>query len=129
AVLYHLITGETPFNGETVAVVLMQHMTDDMPSPRVIDPALPASVARLTRTMTALDPAQRYQTCAEVCDDIERVLKGEQPRGLLIHAGETEPHLQAANTPQIEPTVVETSPPSPPVSVSVHSREPVKAGI
>lgn len=75
-VLYELMTGAPPFADGDFAAVLCQHLDDDpeppsrrLPSPGALAKAMDAIVERLLRK----DPDQRYQTAAELADDLLRL--------------------------------------------------------
>jgi hypothetical protein len=56
--MYQLLTGRTPFCGDT-AEVLAQHITQAPPPPRTFEPGIPPSLDRLISDMLAKDPAMR----------------------------------------------------------------------
>ncbi|MEO8178198.1 MAG: serine/threonine-protein kinase [Deltaproteobacteria bacterium] len=75
-ILYELMTGAPPFAEGDFAAVLCQHLDDDaeppssrLPSPGALAKAMDAIVERLLRK----DPEQRYQTAAELADDLIRL--------------------------------------------------------
>ncbi|MBI2190839.1 MAG: protein kinase [Planctomycetes bacterium] len=78
--LFHLITGETPFKGDTALAMMMAHTEQALPSPKKLNPALPDNVCHLVERMCAKDPAQRYPTHAELLADLEKVQAGQPIR-------------------------------------------------
>ncbi len=73
--LYFLLTGHPPFPSGTLAQRIVKHQTlepEDIPSQR---PEVPANLAAICKKMMAKNPAERYQTAAEVRD----VLAAWQP--------------------------------------------------
>jgi eukaryotic-like serine/threonine-protein kinase len=60
AVMYELLTGETPFKGDTTMSVIAQHIHADVPDPTLVRPDLPPDITRIIRTAMAKDPADRY---------------------------------------------------------------------
>jgi serine/threonine-protein kinase len=77
--LFHIVTGQVPFKGNTGPAIMVKHITDKVPDPRQFNPDLSNGTAHLTRKMTAKKREQRYQTPAELIKDIERVIAGERP--------------------------------------------------
>src|SRR5262245_36552741 len=79
AVLYQLLTGQTPFKGN--ARMMMHHVLHDEPKrPRKMDPQLPPDVETICLRAMAKEPKQRYQTAGEFRDDLRRWLVGEPIR-------------------------------------------------
>ena len=65
ATLYHLLTGQPPFAGTTAAKMVAHHLTAVTPAHEVC-PDVPAPLSEVVEVMLAKDPADRYQTAAEV---------------------------------------------------------------
>jgi serine/threonine protein kinase len=68
ATFYFILTGSTPFSEGTVAQKLIWHQTRQPKPVRIIRPELPEGLAALIEKMMAKDPAQRYQTPADVVE-------------------------------------------------------------
>ena len=64
-ILYELLLGKVPFEGSTMAEVLMKHLT----AQPELD-ALPHSFGRVIRKALQKDPKDRYQTVDEMLDDL-----------------------------------------------------------
>lgn len=71
--LYDLITGDLPFKGPTALSVILAHEKQPLPDPRVLNPAVSEGVCQLLERMCAKDPAQRFQTPAELLEALERL--------------------------------------------------------
>ncbi len=80
ATLYRLVTGKTPFEGSTAAVVMTKHLTEEPPPPREINPDVSHKTSRIIYKAMAKNRDVRYQTPAELIADIESVLAGRMPR-------------------------------------------------
>jgi eukaryotic-like serine/threonine-protein kinase len=80
SVLYALCTGRPPFRAETTMGVL-RRVCDDAPRPiRETSPDVPGWLAAIIARLHAKDPADRYQTAAEVAELLGRCLAHlEQP--------------------------------------------------
>lgn len=65
ATLFTLITGKSPFSGNTTQK-LLQHQLKDAPSLMTIDRTLPSGLAEVVGKMLQKKPERRYQTPAEV---------------------------------------------------------------
>jgi serine/threonine-protein kinase len=65
ATLYHLLTGQPPFSGTTAAKMVAHHLAAVPPASEVCAD-VPEPLSDVVSTMLAKDPAERYQTAAEV---------------------------------------------------------------
>ena len=65
-VLYEMATGVVPFHAETPMAVVVKHIIDPLPMPRSKNPDLPEQIERIILKSLAKDPADRYQTAAEL---------------------------------------------------------------
>jgi len=78
-VLYELLTGELPFEG--TPALLMQRLINDNPrQPRAINAHVPPALEAICLKAMAKDPAHRYQSAAEMAEDLRRFQRGEEPR-------------------------------------------------
>lgn len=77
AVLFHLLTGRGPFVGETVGDILGQVLEHDPPSPKWLNPGVPAPLATICLKCLAKEPGRRYASAREVADDLRRFQRGE----------------------------------------------------
>jgi serine/threonine protein kinase len=84
--LYELLTGTPPFTGDSAVAVAYQHVREDpIPPSRVNGDVSPAIDAIVLKAM-AKNPANRYQSAAEMREDIERALSGVPVRATpLLH--------------------------------------------
>ena len=65
ATLYHLLTGRPPFTGTTAAKMIAHHLSS-VPPAHDLCPDVPEELSEIVERMLAKDPADRYQTAAEV---------------------------------------------------------------
>ena len=69
--LYEMITGQLPFEADNaVSVAIMQLQNDPRP-PKEINPSIPDGLEEITMKAMQKNPAQRYQSAAEMLRDIE----------------------------------------------------------
>jgi Protein kinase domain len=87
ATLYHFVTGETPFQGSSAAVVMTKHLTEEMPWPADVNPMLGENICRLIERMMAKEREDRYADPVELISDLELVIDGKAPRSELLAAG------------------------------------------
>jgi len=79
-VLFELLCGQVPFDGDTPVAILIQQVRADLPPPRSLNPDLPVEVERLLVKALAKDPDQRYQSAAAMSEAISAVLAELSPR-------------------------------------------------
>lgn len=78
ATVYEMVTGRPPFDGESATVVMMKHLNEQVPSPREIDHDISLIFCHILEKMMAKDPAERYQSPAELLNDLHLFAAGEQ---------------------------------------------------
>lgn len=76
---FQATTGRLPFTSDTAAGLLKAIAEARVPDVRTLCPGFPDDLARILARMMARDPADRYQTAAEVADALEGVTR---PLGL-----------------------------------------------
>ncbi|SOD91427.1 Stk1 family PASTA domain-containing Ser/Thr kinase [Streptomyces sp. Ag109_G2-15] len=84
--LFELLTGTPPFDGESPMSVLYQHVQQPPPVPSTLNPSLPPAVDAVVARALSKDPAGRYPTARAMADDIRRVAVGEAPTHSLHSA-------------------------------------------
>lgn len=72
--MYEMLTGRVPFNGETTVAIAIMHIQDEMPSPREYVGEIPVSVEQIVLKCTQKSPDRRYQSIAELVEDLKRSL-------------------------------------------------------
>lgn len=69
--LYEMLTGRKPFDGDTAVNVALKHMQENAIPPREIMPAIPEALEEIVIHAMEKQPAQRYQSAAEMIRDID----------------------------------------------------------
>ncbi|HEY6424987.1 MAG TPA: Stk1 family PASTA domain-containing Ser/Thr kinase [Pseudonocardiaceae bacterium] len=77
-VLYELITGEPPFTGDSPVAVAYQHVREDPTPPSQLNPDVSAAMDAIALKAMSKNPANRYQSAAEMRSDLVRVLSGQR---------------------------------------------------
>lgn len=72
--LFEMLTGRVPFNGDTTVAIAIKHIQEPMPSPRDFVPEIPVSVEQIVLKCTQKSPDARYQSIAELIEDLKRSL-------------------------------------------------------
>ena len=87
-VLHEMATGEKPFRGDT-NVSVISAIIKDTPVPITdSNPNLPADLARIVRRCLAKDPERRYQTAADLRNELEE-LRQDTASGIVTIARPT----------------------------------------
>lgn len=81
-VLYELVCGQAPFTGESPVAVAYQHVSEYAVPPSGINPDVPAELEAIIERAMEKDPTRRYQTAAELRNDLLRFLRGEVPTSM-----------------------------------------------
>jgi beta-lactam-binding protein with PASTA domain/predicted Ser/Thr protein kinase len=76
--LYELVTGAPPFTGDSPVSVAYQHVREDPKLPSSVNPAIPADLDAILLKALSKNPANRYQSAAEMRNDLLRALAGQR---------------------------------------------------
>ncbi|WP_028273033.1 Stk1 family PASTA domain-containing Ser/Thr kinase [Atopococcus tabaci] len=76
--LFELLTGNVPFDGESAVSIVLKHFQEPIPSIRESDPHIPQALENVVLKATAKEKEQRYQTVQEMADDLETSLSPER---------------------------------------------------
>jgi len=82
--LYELLTGVPPFTGDSPVAVAYQHVRENPKPPSQIDAAVTPAMDAIVMKSLAKNAENRYQTAAEMREDIERALDGRPVRAPLV---------------------------------------------
>ncbi len=83
-VIFELLTGEPPFTGDTPVAVAYQHVREDPRRPSELDPAIPPALDAVVLKALSKNPANRYQSAAEMRADLVRVRSGQAPMAPVV---------------------------------------------
>lgn len=125
ATLYHLLTGEVPFKGNSPGEVAERKMEGDFIPAHAIHPEVPPVLDGILARMMARNPRDRFQTASELIVHLERsnlaaslpsfvelsqALADPLVRARLTAPSEsTQPDLESASRRKKVPRVVETA--------------------
>ncbi len=77
AILYQILTGRRPYQGNSSEAVLHAVLNDDPPPPRTVDPRVPRALDAVCRKAMARRKEDRYASADELTRDLERYLADE----------------------------------------------------
>ena len=117
-VVYEMLTGQTPFTGESAVALAIQHVERDPYPPSMLRPELDPTLDALIERAIAKDPADRFQSAAEMSQAIARTADVVAPRA--VAPGQT----QAIAPVVRDPTQVMQPVPPPPQSTQLMGPAP-----
>jgi eukaryotic-like serine/threonine-protein kinase len=129
-VLYELLTGTVPFNGDTPVEIAMKHLSTVPEPPSVKRPEIPRDLDLIVMRSLAKDPADRYQSAEEMDADLERFARGSavspvtEESATQIMRAPLDPIAATAAT-MISPGRRTTQLPPPPPPVYYDLEEPI----
>ncbi len=93
--LYHMITGQVPFDGENSLQIMQKHLAIE-PAPILdIQPDVSNVLVAIITRMIAKDKSERYETAGDVAEDLERAAKGGIPTALTAAMAERRSQLRS----------------------------------
>jgi len=72
-ILFEMVTGRPPFEGETALAVAHKHRYEPAPDPRILNPQIPEELSGLILRSLEKERGKRYQTTGELLADLEAV--------------------------------------------------------
>jgi tRNA A-37 threonylcarbamoyl transferase component Bud32 len=78
-VLYEMLTGELPYQGDDPIATAMKRLDEPPPNPREVNPAVPEELDALVVKLLAKAPEDRYASAASLSQDLRRVRDGLPP--------------------------------------------------
>lgn len=110
-VLYELLTGKVPFEGDSMFSIALKHLQEQPRPLRELNPSVPLAVERIVQKAMNKDQASRYQTAEGLACDLRRLLQAEDQQVTLQGlVGELETPTQ--NATELEKTRIAPAPAS-----------------
>lgn len=76
--MYELLTGKLPFKGENAVEIAIKQMREEIPSVCLINPEIPQSIENVILKACAKNPKNRYDSVAEMQEDLKTALDPER---------------------------------------------------
>lgn len=119
-ILYELITGTVPFNGDTPVAIALKHAQEPIPSIRKKDNSVPQALENVVLKATAKDPRDRYATAQAMQADLDSSLdpeRADEPIFVPNHGDNNDktivlPGFKAPSDKKVESSEKETDKPS-----------------
>ena len=83
-VMYEMVTGRVPFDGETTVAVALQHLQEEMKMPSAYAPELPISYEQIVLKCTQKNTDRRYQKIGELLADLRKALVNPNENFVII---------------------------------------------
>ena len=74
-VMYEMLTGHPPYDGETPVSVAIQHINAKAIPPRVLNPQIPEGLEQITMHAMAADLEDRYESATQMLQDLDEFRK------------------------------------------------------
>ena len=112
-VAYELLTGQTPFSGDTALSVAYQRLDTDVPPPSSVISGVPSQFDALVERSTARDPAGRYADAQDMGAELDAIVdalhlpdfrvpsprNSAQHRSAAAHPGQHDEHRTTDQNP------------------------------
>ncbi|WP_327094796.1 Stk1 family PASTA domain-containing Ser/Thr kinase [Nocardia vinacea] len=98
-VLFEILTGEPPFTGDSPIAVAYQHVREDPRLPSHVHNGVPRELDSVVLKAMSKNPANRYQSAAEMRADLIRVLGGQKPSAPMVMTDEDRTTILGSNEP------------------------------
>lgn len=72
-VLYEMLTGEVPFDGDNPVQVALMHINDDITPPSKLVPGIPPALEKLVMKATDKFQSNRYRNAEELLEDLDNI--------------------------------------------------------
>lgn len=102
-ILYEMLAGQVPFDGESAVTIALKHFQEEVPSIKAFDANMPQSLENIVLKATAKDPADRYQSADQMREDLSTALLPSR-----LNEPKWEPHSMDDVTKALDPIIVET---------------------
>lgn len=79
ATLYHMVTGNVPFDGKNPSAVMHKHLKAELVAPDHVNPKLSAGISEVIEMMMAKDPRKRYQKAKDLLVDLRAIRAKQVP--------------------------------------------------
>lgn len=73
-VMYEMVTGRVPFDGDTTVSIAIQHLQEEMVAPSVYAPELPISLEKIILKCTQKSQDRRYASMGDLLVDLKHAL-------------------------------------------------------
>ncbi|CDM69074.1 Protein kinase [Clostridium bornimense] len=77
AVMYEMVTGVVPYDGDTPVSIAIKHIQEELIEPKTLNPNIPESLNNVIVKLLQKNPDMRYQSAKELQVDLMKIKNGE----------------------------------------------------
>ena len=122
-VLYEMMSGRPPYDGESPVAVAIKHINGGAPMPSTLNPNIPGGLEQIIMKAMGHDPADRYETATKMLSDLDEFRKNP---GILFDYNT--PPLDAVTELPKPPLVLDPTPATPPPRTHAERAERRQSG-
>jgi hypothetical protein len=110
-VLFEMLTGQIPHNAETPFAIILKRITEPLPLPRSLNPAIPEPVERALLKALANNPDDRFDSAGALAQAVRAGLRDLPPVEVRSPAAPAAPTASATPTDSAPPAPTTSTPP------------------
>jgi serine/threonine protein kinase len=76
-ILYEMVTGRVPFEGDTPLAIAVKHKTEAPRDPRLVNAQIPEDLSHVILKCMEKDRVKRYQSVEDVVSELDKIKKGK----------------------------------------------------
>lgn len=99
-VLYEMLTGQPPFTGDNISAIMFRILNEMPTAPCTLKPELPEAFNYIVARALAKHPDERYQSAAEMAEDLRQYLALKVPENFYAHADDKPRTLERRAKPR-----------------------------
>ncbi len=110
-ILYEMVTGNVPYQGETPMSVLFKHVYEPLPPPTQFNPNLPPAVEAVVKKAAAKKPDERYQHAGELAAALRQAIVESGATAAASKGAQGHPQVISSAITQPLPSIAGRQPP------------------
>ncbi len=88
-ILFEMLTGRLPFTAENPMALMLKHINEPTPSPRLFNNSIPAPVESVILRLLSKEPDERYASAGEMVKAIEKAMSGKGDASTIAMPGDS----------------------------------------